>query len=164
MKQSLLKRLIKVLTKRKQTISTAESCTGGTISKLITSKAGSSRVFKGGIVSYSIESKIKTLGLEKEKLAKFSDVSEYATFVMVKNVKKIFDTNWAISSTGMSGLNGNDKKKPSGTLLIGIITPKSNFYLKKIKLKSSTRDANIDQASKRSILILLRLLKNRIVK
>jgi len=85
------------------TISTAESVTGGLISSIITDTPGSSRFFLGGIVSYSNYSKIKLLGVDEDILNKYGAVSREVCLSMAKKVRKIFDSDYALSVTGFAG-------------------------------------------------------------
>ena len=116
----LIKRIIKKLIKKKIKISIAESCTGGLLSSGITSVAGSSRVFKLGIVSYSNDSKIKILNVSKILIKKYGAVSKQVCLAMVKNVAKIGKTKMSISVTGIAGPSGGTQKKPVGLVYLGI--------------------------------------------
>jgi len=95
--------LIKELTKRKQTIVFAESCTGGLLSASLTSISGSSQVFLGSIVSYSNKLKNSLLNISEEKLTKYGAVSEEVCEAMAINVKKRLGADWAIAISGIAG-------------------------------------------------------------
>jgi len=116
----LSKRIIKKLIKKKIKISIAESCTGGLLSSVITSVAGSSRVFKLGIVSYSNDSKIKVLNVSKMLIKKYGAVSKQVCKAMAKNVNKIAKTYMSISITGIAGPSGGTTIKPVGLVYVGI--------------------------------------------
>ena len=114
------KKIVNGLIKKKLTISTAESCTGGLLSSAITSVAGSSKVFKLGLVTYSNQSKIKVLKVLKNIIKKYGAVSEQVCLAMVMNLNKISKTGISISITGIAGPSGGTKKKPVGLVYVGI--------------------------------------------
>ena len=115
------------------TLGVAESCTGGTISKLITGCPGSSDVFKGGIISYSNKVKENNLKISCAKLKKYGAVSKEISEEMCDKVSKILNTDVSISCTGISGPSGGSKDKPIGLVFISvkylnrIYTKKYNF-------------------------------------
>ncbi len=117
----------KLLTEKKRTISTAESCTGGKIASVITSISGSSNYFKGSIVSYATEAKINVLGVSQEIIDEFSVVSKQVAEAMASQVKKIFQSDFAIAATGNAGPNKGDADAEVGTVFIAIATPKGVF-------------------------------------
>ena len=98
--------IVKLLTKKKLTISFAESCTGGLLSSSITSISGSSKVFNMGLVTYSINAKVKLLKISKKTITKYGAVSYETCLSMVKNLSKISKSNISISITGVAGPNG----------------------------------------------------------
>ena len=131
--------LIKELTKRKQTIVFAESCTGGLLSASLTSISGSSQVFQGSIVSYSNELKHSLLNISEEKLTKYGAVSEEVCEAMAINVKEKLRADWAISIIGIAGPNGGSQDKPVGLVYISISGP-SNYITTIKKQFNSTRN------------------------
>ena len=117
----------KLLTEKKLTVSTAESCTGGKIASVLTSISGSSNYFKGSIVSYATESKVNVLGVSQEIIDEFSVVSKQVAEAMAFQVKKIFQSDFAIATTGNAGPNKGDADAEVGTVFIAIATPKGVF-------------------------------------
>jgi nicotinamide-nucleotide amidase len=117
----------KLLTEKKLTVSTAESCTGGKIASVLTSISGSSNYFKGSIVSYATESKVNVLGVSQEIIDEFSVVSKQVAEAMASQVKKIFQSDFAIAATGNAGPNKGDADAEVGTVFIAIATPKGVF-------------------------------------
>ncbi len=113
-------KLVKLLTKKKLTISFAESCTGGLLSSSITAINGSSKVFTLGLVTYSNQAKINILKIPKNILLKHGAVSRETCLYMVKNLNKISKTNICVSITGVAGPKGGTKHKPIGLVYIGI--------------------------------------------
>ena len=112
--------VVKKLIKKKIKISFAESCTGGMLSKSITSISGSSKIFQLGLVAYSNYSKINILKVPKKSIKKYGAVSKNVCFIMAKNVSKISKTNMSASITGIAGPSGGTKNKPVGLVFIGI--------------------------------------------
>ena len=105
-------------------LSTVESVTGGKLSNSIIKKAGASKFFKGSLVTYSIESKINILQIDKDLIYKFSPVSKEISYEMVKSGKKILNTDYCISTTGNAGPSTNDDKiSKVGQIFISIATP-----------------------------------------
>ncbi|CAB4589781.1 MAG: nicotinamide-nucleotide amidohydrolase family protein [Actinobacteria bacterium] len=115
--------LVKTLTLRGETISTAESITGGLISAAITDIPGASEVFLGGVVSYSNTMKKDELGISAADIKKVGVVSEAIAVAMALAIKKRTKSTWAISSTGVAGPGSSDGV-PAGTVWIGIAGPK----------------------------------------
>lgn len=100
------------------TLSTAESCTGGYISHIITRHPGSSRVFLGGAVSYANELKESVLDVKHETLSMFGAVSEETVIEMVEGALRNFKSDYAIAVTGIAGPDGGTPEKPVGTIWV----------------------------------------------
>lgn len=109
-----------ILTEKKLSISTAESCTGGEISKLITSVSGSSNYFLGGIVTYATQKKVTILKVSKESLAKHTVVSEEVALEMARGGQQLFGTDICLSTTGVAGPNKGEDGKDVGTVYYAI--------------------------------------------
>lgn len=114
------------------TLSTAESLTGGNIGALITSKQGSSHYYKGGVICYTLESKVNILNIDKEEAEKCNCVSSEIAEVMAKNVSLLFDSDIGISTTGYID-NVPDKSISGGNpyCYIGIYIKNTNQTLSK---------------------------------
>lgn len=112
------------LTKLNKTIATAESCTGGKIAESFTANAGASRYFKGSIVSYATEAKINVLKVEKKIIDTYSVVSSQVAEAMATSVLQLFDTDYAIATTGNAGPTKGDADADVGTVFIAIATKK----------------------------------------
>ena len=110
----------KQLTELKKTLAVAESCTGGRIAKSFTENAGASTYFKGGVVTYASESKVKILDVSEEDIKKYSVVSKQVAETMAKNVRALFDSDYAISTTGNAGPSKGDSDAEVGTVWIAI--------------------------------------------
>ena len=141
--------LIKLLTKKKLKISFAESCTGGLLASSITSFNGASKIFDLGLVTYSNQSKIKVLKVNKNIIRKYGSVSHECCLAMVKNLSKISRASINISITGIAGPKGGTKQKPVGLVYIGIKKGNKtliNKYLFKRKKRSSIQKATVKKA------------------
>lgn len=104
-------------------ITVAESCTGGHISSLITAIPGSSDVYNGGIVCYSNNIKISTLGVKEETLKNHGAVSMQCAQEMAEGARKLFKSDYAIATTGIAGPTGGSNEKPIGTIWIAVAGP-----------------------------------------
>ena len=152
------KKIVNKLIKKKLTISTAESCTGGLLSSAITSVAGSSKVFKLGLVTYSNRSKIKVLKVLKNIIMKYGAVSEQVCLAMVMNLNKISKTGISISITGIAGPSGGTKKKPVGLVYVGI-KKRNKISVKKYLFKNKGRIFIQKTAVNKSLRLILSDLK-----
>lgn len=113
----------KLLTTKKQTIATAESCTGGNIARLITSVAGSSAYFIGSVISYQARIKTDFLQVKQDTIDNYSVVSEQVVKEMAENMKRIYKTDYAIATTGNAGPTTDKTDKTIGIVFIAIATP-----------------------------------------
>ncbi|MDY6314282.1 MAG: nicotinamide-nucleotide amidohydrolase family protein, partial [Clostridia bacterium] len=120
---SVNEELVKVLTDKKMTVSTAESCTGGLISKLITDVSGSSEVFRYGFVTYANEAKINILGVWDEALSQYGAVSEPVAVLMSCGARRVSKSDIAVSVTGIAGPGGGTAEKPVGLVYVSLSTP-----------------------------------------
>ncbi len=115
--ESVVKKLCK---KRGATLATAESCTGGLLSERITSVAGSSSYFLGGVVAYTGREKEKLLHVAKKTLRDHGSVSEPTARAMARGARRRFGADFALSATGIAGPGGGTKKKPRGTVCMAL--------------------------------------------
>ena len=110
----------RLLKQNNKTVSTAESCTGGYIAHLITSIAGSSAYFKGGVVSYDNSIKKNVLHVKEATLQTVGAVSEETVVEMAKGVLEVMQTDYAIAVSGIMGPDGGSEEKPVGTVWIAV--------------------------------------------
>jgi nicotinamide-nucleotide amidase len=108
--------LCQLLEARGQTLSLAESCTGGLVSELLTAHAGASAVFRGGAVVYANDAKIALLGVPGELIARFGAVSAEVARAMADGARRAFASDYALSLTGIAGPSGGSSEKPVGTV------------------------------------------------
>ena len=146
-----------LLKAKKLSLSTAESCTGGSIAALVTSVPGSSEYFNGGIVAYSNEVKMSLLHVSAETLEKYGAVSRETVIEMVKGAMKALKTDCAVATSGIAGPGGGTAEKPVGTVWIAAA------YKNEIRtMKQDTdrgREMNVERAGNNAFLLLLDLLK-----
>jgi len=120
--------VVKKLTKKKATLSVAESITGGGLAAAITDVAGSSKVFMGGVIAYDDAVKVKELSVNKKSLSKFTAVSEEVAKEMATGALKKFKTDYAIATTGVAG-PGKAYGQKAGTVWVAIASKKEVFAI-----------------------------------
>ena len=113
----------KLLQEKGETLSVAESCTGGGLGSMLTSVSGSSAYFMGGVISYDNQVKISLLGVSSEDLAQVGAVSDTVAKQMAQGVRSRLGTTWALSITGIAGPGGGTESKPVGLVYIGLAGP-----------------------------------------
>lgn len=111
--------LAQELQKKKWTLATAESCTGGLLSSLFTQISGSSQWFEGAIVSYSNRAKQHLLGVPEQILSKYGAVSKETALAMAQGIHNQFNTQLGIAITGIAGPGGGSQEKPVGLVHFG---------------------------------------------
>ncbi|PMB27773.1 competence/damage-inducible protein A [Fischerella thermalis] len=112
-----------LLRRDQQTLSVAESCTGGGLGQMLTEISGSSDYFWGGVISYDNSVKINLLGVNAEDLGKFGAVSATVAEQMALGVRSRLGTSWGLSITGIAGPTGGTETKPVGLVYIGLAKP-----------------------------------------
>lgn len=139
-------KLIKLLSEKNMTITTAESCTGGMISSRLVNVSGASAVLNEAYVTYSNEAKSRNLGVSKETIDKYGAVSEETAKEMVEGVAKRAFTDCAIAVTGIAGPDGGTKEKPVGTVYAGYyicgesFVERYNFQGDRYEIRKKTTD------------------------
>ena len=119
---SLGKEIVESLTSRKETLSIAESLTGGALSSEIVEVPGASHILKGSIVAYSNEIKVRELSVPEKLIEESGVVSEDVALAMANGIKARMATTWAISATGVAG-PGDHHGVPAGTVWVAIVGP-----------------------------------------
>lgn len=152
------KQLGALLRKKAVTLAVAESCTGGYIAHLITSVAGSSDYFKGGVVSYANEVKVGVLGVDPELLAREGAVSEPVVLQMAEGVRKITGADYAVATSGVAGPGGGTPEKPVGTVWIAVAAPQKSYA--RLFTFSFTRERNIAKAAAKALEMLMEEVLN----
>lgn len=155
--ETLQEAIGKLLVEKNAKLALGESCTGGYISHLFTSKSGSSAYFEGSAVSYSYELKESMLGVSKKTLLEFGAVSEACVLEMVAGIRKKLNADYGIAVSGIAGPTGGTPDKPVGTVWIAIATPKETFA-KQFEF-SKNRIINIQRTAAAALTLLWKALK-----
>jgi nicotinamide-nucleotide amidase len=160
-------RLKELLLKKKLTVSTAESCTGGMVAARIVNVPGSSEYFMGGVVAYDNHVKMKVLNVKADTLLKFGAVSEQTAREMVLGVKELLNTDCAISTTGIAGPTGGTPEKPEGLTYIGVSVGSRVEVFKFVFTDNSPdpvkrRNNRRRKAAKKAIQLLVKMLEGKI--
>lgn len=156
-KETLEQIVGKLLRDKKKTISTAESCTGGYISHLITKVPGSSEYYMGSVISYSYDIKEKELGVSKSVLESQGAVSQPVVEQMAKAIREKYKTDYSISASGIAGPSGGTDEKPVGTVWIAVATP-DNVISEKF-LFGNNRERNIQKTAQAALNMLRKQLE-----
>ena len=147
-----------ILQERDLTMGVAESCTGGYISHSITSNPGSSAYFKGGIIAYSNDLKIKLLGVDRNLISERGAVSKEVVEAMAAGARQVLNTDYAIATSGIAGPEGGTTEKPVGTVWIAVAGPNSVFS--KVYNFANNRERNIIRSGQTALNMLrLELIK-----
>ena len=140
-----------------KTLSAAESCTGGEISHLITTVAGSSAYYLGSVTSYAVSVKEKILGVPRETIARHGVVSSEVAAAMAEGVRRVTGSDYAVSTTGLAGPGGGDGVYPEGTVWVGVATPQGVSTRK--FLYHNDRKRNIQRFAASALYFLLQEIK-----
>ncbi|MDH6097633.1 competence/damage-inducible protein A [Anabaenopsis sp. FSS-46] len=152
----------KLLRIKTETISVAESCTGGGLGQMLTDISGSSDYFWGGVIAYDNSAKVKLLGVNPEDLDKFGAVSATVAEQMAMGVKNRLSTTWGLSITGIAGPTGGTDTKPVGLVYIGLAGPQDEVTSFEYRFGAMRGRALIRHVSANTALDLLRRLIVRI--
>lgn len=156
---SLEEKIGELLKAKKMTLSTAESCTGGSIAALITSVPGSSEYFKGGVVAYSNEVKMNMLYVSPETLQKYGAVSRETVIEMVQGVMESMKTDCAVATSGIAGPGGGTPEKPVGTIWIAVAC--GGLIVTEKEEGNAGRAENVKKTVHNALLLLSRVLEER---
>lgn len=145
---ALLSQVACQLKVRGQTVAVAESCTGGLLGAALTELPGSSGYFIGGVLAYDNAVKTDVLGVSHETLHTFGAVSEEVASEMAFGARRLLDTDWALSTTGVAGPDGGSPEKPVGTVWIGLADRDGVFsrVLQLSGVRSAVRTATVHAA------------------
>ncbi len=146
-----------ILLKNGLTMGTAESCTGGTISSMLTAIPGSSHYFLGSVVSYSNDVKHNVLGVSKESLEKYGAVSQQVVEQMASGALKVIGCDCGVATSGIAGPDGGTPEKPVGTVWIAAAL--KDKIISQCYHFGTVRETNIKRASNTALLMLLKLIQ-----
>lgn len=150
--QNLIDQIHKRLIKNSETVATAESCTAGLLSCLLTRLSGSSQYFIMGLTAYSNQAKEDILSIPALTIHKNGVVSKEVALLMAKNIRKLAKTDFGIAITGIAGPTGATLSKPIGTVFIALVTQNKNIC-KKFVFKGN-RSSIRKQASLKALQLL----------
>ena len=145
-----------------KTLSTAESCTGGMISHLITSVPGSSEYFIGSVTSYAISVKENVLGVPAEIIEKYGAVSSECVAAMAEGVRKITGSDYSVATSGIAGPGGGSDEKPVGLVWIGVASDMGTETFRMIY--KNDRKRNIERFSASALDILRKRIEKDLSK
>jgi len=134
-----------LLRQKRFTVSTAESCTGGNIARMITSIPGSSDYFKGSVIAYDNKVKTGVLGVDENTLKEHGAVSKQVVAEMAEGARKLFNTDFAVATSGIAGPDGGSPYKPAGTVWIAVASADSTTVDKEVY--GHERNVNIQRFS-----------------
>lgn len=143
-----------------KTISTAESCTGGSIAAMLTSVAGSSEYFLGSVVSYANSVKSGVLGVDERIIAEHGAVSSECVAAMADGVRKLTGSDFSIATSGIAGPGGGSEAKPVGLVWIGVSSQKSTETFNMVF--KGDRKRNIERFAANALNILRKKLVNEL--
>jgi nicotinamide-nucleotide amidase len=123
--------IVKLLTKRNQTLAIAESCTGGLVANRITNVPGASSVFIAGYVCYANQAKIDMLDMDPKLIEEDGAVSESVARALAEHARVCAGSNYALATTGVAGPSGGSPEKPVGTVYVGLASAESETIVKK---------------------------------
>lgn len=119
----LAREVLASLTEKGLSVCTAESCTGGLVCAALTSQPGSSSVVRGGAVTYTVDEKVRALGLDPNQVERDGVVSEETARAMALGAKKRLGADYALSTTGVAGPGGATPQAPLGCVCLGLACP-----------------------------------------
>lgn len=146
-----------LLTERRQTLSCAESCTGGGLGSMLTDVPGSSNYFLGGVIAYENSVKADVLGVNSSDLETLGAVSQPVAEQMAAGVCSLLKSNWGLSITGIAGPDGGTEFKPVGLVYIGLADPQGKVEGYEYRFGANRSRSSIRHASANHALNLLRL-------
>lgn len=147
-----------ILLQRGETLSSAESCTGGVVASKFTAMSGASAYFMGGVVSYDNSVKEGVLGVSRSNLDNYGAVSEQVAREMAEGVRRLCGTTYGVATTGIAGPTGGTPDKPVGTVWIAVATPTRTVAQRFVN--GTVRAVNIERSAAQAINMLrLELLK-----
>lgn len=142
---------------RRETLATAESCTGGLLAFLLTRAPGSSEIYLGGASTYANSAKEALLGIESRLLTAHGAVSAQVAEAMAAGIRGRLNSTWALAVTGIAGPGGGTPQKPVGTVFVALSGPlgTSSAHL----LLTGNRDSIREQSARNALALLHRAVQ-----
>ena len=156
---SIFESLHDLCVSKRVSVAVAESCTSGLIASKLTLKSGSSTFFKGGIIAYQNDIKIKILGVDEQAILQYAEVSAEVVRQMAEGVRKSFSADYSIATSGYSGPSGGTNNNLIGTVFIAISSA-SGVDVERF-IFSGDRQSIVNQASEKSLSLLYEAIKKQ---
>jgi len=154
---SILESLHDLCVSKGISVAVAESCTSGLIASKLTLKSGSSAFFKGGIIAYQNDIKIKILGVDQQTILQYTEVSTEVVKQMAEGVRKSFLADYSIATSGYAGPSGGTNNNPIGTIFIAISSA-SGVDVERFVF-SGDRQSIVNQSSEKAVSLLYDSIK-----
>lgn len=151
----LAQRIGVLLLQKKLKLATVESCTGGSLAKLVTDVPGASEWFDCGFITYSNESKIRSVNVPQDLITQNGAVSQKVALAMAKGALDVTSADIVISTTGIAGPDGGSQEKPVGTVCFGFATKENYFSTDK-----QLFDGDREKVREKSVTYSLECLRN----
>ena len=154
---SILESLHDLCVSKGISVAVAESCTSGLIASKLTLKSGSSTFFKGGVIAYQNDIKIKILGVDEQAILQYTEVSTRVVKQMAEGVRKSFLADYSIATSGYAGPSGGTNNNPIGTVFIAI--SRTHGINVERFVFSGDRQSIVNQASEKAVSLLYDAIK-----
>lgn len=151
--ENIVENLIKVISAKNQTVSFAESCTGGRIAAAFTAISGSSAILHGSCVTYANEIKEQWLGVPRQILIDYGAVSRECVQHMLTGMQKMANSDYTLAVSGIAGPTGGTPSKPVGTVYIGLLMPNGSSQIHHCLFEGGRHDIQ-EQATRFAIELL----------
>jgi len=155
----MLESLYELCVSKGISVAVAESCTAGLIASKLTLKPGSSTFFKGGIIAYQNDIKIKILGVDEQAILQYTEVSTEVVMQMAEGVRKGFSVDYSIATSGYAGPSGGTNNNPIGTVFIAISSA-TGVDVERFVF-SGDRQSIVNQTSEKSLSLLYDAIKKQ---
>lgn len=149
-------RIGELLRRRKLTLATAESCTGGLVGHRLTSVPGSSDYYLGGVVAYSYDAKERVLGVRHDTLYDFGAVSAETALEMARGARRLLHADLAVAVTGIAGPGGGTPDKPVGLVYIALSSRRQDVYRRFVW--NEDRDGNKERSAQAALEMIVEYL------
>ena len=156
--RNLEQAVVEALTRRAQTLATAESCTGGGLANRVTNVSGASAVFLAGYITYANEAKTRDLGVDAALIAEHGAVSPQVAAAMAEGALRRAGADWALATTGIAGPSGGTSTKPVGTVCIALARRNGSTTVEQHRFFRD-REVFKDLAARTALALLLQALK-----
>lgn len=151
--QPLVAQIARLLLTHRETIATAESCTGGRLASFLTAQAGASAWYASGAITYSEEQKAQLLGVDPSLIARHGVVSREVALAMARGAQECFGSDHALATTGFAGPLGGSTEAPIGTVWVGLALG-GQLYAHKLRIQKG-REALIAEVCREALRLFI---------